>query len=100
MQFELARGAAIVHGYRLEHVNDSPFGQWALTGSNNGEEWTVIDRRNEPVGTQRVRVCHCQAAIAFKFFRLVYEVQEVQGTPKLRVRHFEIFGIYLDIPRE
>jgi hypothetical protein len=97
IQFELAGGAAIVHGYRIEHVPDHPFDEYSVQGSNDSTAWAVIDRRNEPAGGP-LRVCQCKAPAAFRFVRLVYEVKQSAGTAKLRIRHFDIFGIYLDVP--
>jgi hypothetical protein len=96
IQFEITRGSVIVNGYRLEFVTDNIFGAWSLQASNDLDAWSVIDRRSGPPGTQRLEVCHCRSEIAFRYFRVYYEARDTQGTPKLRLRHFEIFGIYLD----
>jgi hypothetical protein len=100
IQFELSKGSAIVQGYRLEHVNDHLFNEYSLQGSNDFTIWTIIDRRNEPPTSSSLRVCQCKNTLAFRYFRLIYEVKQSAGTAKLRIRHFDIFGIYLDVPHD
>jgi hypothetical protein len=100
IQFELARGAAIVQGYRLQFVTNRVFGEWSVQASNDLNQWDVLDRKSGPPGQAVVEIRECQSTTAFRYFRIVYEVREEAGTPKLRVVHFDIFGTYLDVPCE
>jgi hypothetical protein len=98
IQWELTRGMAVVHAYRIEQVPGGLLDVWSLQASNNAADWTVIDRHENPQGTDLVRVWQVRPTAAWRYLRLVYEGQTIKvvTTIKLKLRHFDIFGVYLE----
>jgi hypothetical protein len=98
IQWELAKGVAVVHAYRIEQTDGDLLDLWSLHASNNAADWTVIDRRENPQGMGLIGVWNVRPTSAWRYFRLVYEGQTVKRgkTIKLKLRHFDIFGTYLD----
>jgi hypothetical protein len=98
IQWELAKGMAAVQAYRVGQVKGNLLDLWSLQVSNNAVDWTVIDRREGPQGNDLVKLWRVQPTAAWRYFRLVYEGQTVRRgtTIKLKLRHFDIFGLYLD----
>ena len=96
IQFELTRGLALVQGYRMQQLNNFPFDRWSLQGSLDKKEWFVIDRQRGTKYDNPIKLVKCETSTAFRFFRIVSEMEKDEGDVKLRLRHFDLFGIYMD----
>ena len=97
IQFELTRGRVAIQGYRMQQYKDFMFSRWSLLGSNDGTNWKVIDKRNERVAKSPLRIINCTCDIPYRIFRIVSDMPNDDHCLKMRIRHFDIFGIYLDV---
>ncbi|KAH0795830.1 TKL family protein kinase [Histomonas meleagridis] len=93
-QCELTKGKAVVQGYRLQFLSSFPITKYSIQGSNDLENWTVLDRVSTTKGeTALLVVRECHSMQPFKYIRFFNEM--VLEEKKLRFRHFDIFGVYL-----
>jgi hypothetical protein len=97
LQFEIVNGRVIIQGYRMQQLSGFGFEKWSVQGSNDGAEWIVLDRRDSS-DDMLVKMYRCDTHLAVKFVRLVSEEESDGDDVKLRLRHFDVFGIYLDVP--
>jgi hypothetical protein len=100
IQWELVEGVAVVQGYRLEQLHSFLLEFWSLQASTDAVTWNILDRRAGEQGTALLRVFPVKSFTPWKYFRIVYEAPGEAGDIKLRIRHFDIFGVYLAVDSE
>lgn len=96
IQFEITRGRAIVHAYRMKQHAEFRFDKWSLLGSNDGVTWATIDRQNGKRPRDPLIIVECRCNIPYQMFRIVSDMPLTDDL-KLRIAHFDIFGIYLEV---
>jgi hypothetical protein len=94
------KGAAVIQGYRFEQLDSFLLEFWSLQASTDAVDWTVLDQHAGDQAPELFRLFPVESPIPWKYFRIVYEAPGESGNLKLRLRHFDIFGIYLDIEQE
>lgn len=95
-QVELNHGRAIIHGYRFQILNNFPINRWQLAASNDSKKWDVI-HESEISQSQStpLSIFGCYSQTPYKYFRFINTSDNSNDDIKLRLRHFDIFGIYL-----
>lgn len=94
-QVELTCGRAIVHGYRLQMLTNFPLSCWRLAGSNDKENWDTIHDAEVPANkTAPILLFNCSSQTPYKYFRFI-NTENANDDLKLRLKHFDIFGVYL-----
>jgi alpha-L-fucosidase 2 len=89
--------ARVVDKYAFTSANDTPArdpSTWELCGSNDGKEWTSLDRHeNEPPFAKRgeTKSYACKNAKAFRIYRLTF--QPNKGVPHFQVAEIAIPGV-------
>ena len=56
LQYQFADGGKRIEAYSITTANDSPGrdpGDWTLQGSNDGKEWSVLDKRSGETFSKR-----------------------------------------------
>ena len=96
IQFRLTKGKMLVQGYRMQQIAAWQFGKWSLQATVDGKEWVVLDRRSEDVSSSPLKVVSCEVPVPYKIFRVVCEMEKGKGDLKLRFRHFDLFGTYIE----
>jgi hypothetical protein len=72
--------------------------QWQLSGSNNGNEWTIVDERNtqELNGNYVTKMYHCSATSSvsqyYRYIRLTQTGKNSSGSDYLMLANIEFFG--------
>jgi hypothetical protein len=103
VQIEIVSGLFFVRRYRLKRNDPACIRSWSLRGSNDTalplDKCTVIDRREEASrGDFDLLASFETIGGPFKFFRIVHEGLRWDGKLMLRFAHFDIFGVFIQIP--
>ncbi|KAK8895054.1 hypothetical protein M9Y10_023496 [Tritrichomonas musculus] len=95
-QVELNHGRAIIHGYRFQILNNFPIDKWQVAGSNDKENWDII-HESEISQSQStpISIFGVYSQRPYRYFRFINASENLNDDIKLRLRHFDIFGIYL-----
>ena len=96
IQFELTKGKIIVEGYRMQQLGAFLFDKWSVHASVDKKNWVLLDRRSGNVGKSPLKVVRCPTTVPYSVFRVVCEMDNSDGDVKLRMRHFDLFGVYLE----
>ncbi|OHS99634.1 hypothetical protein TRFO_33868 [Tritrichomonas foetus] len=95
-QVELTKGFAIVHGYRIQILDNFPIYKWQLIGSNDKENWDVIHEVSiSQNDCSSLMIFECNSKLPYSTFRFLNTMENKNDDLKLRLKHFDIFGIYL-----
>ena len=95
-QVELTNGKAIVNGYRVQILDNFPITRWKVLGSNDGESWETIHEVDaKPSEISTLMTFNVSSKNPFSLFRFVNTMENTNDDLKLRLKHFDIFGVYL-----
>lgn len=95
-QVELNHGRAVIHGYRFQTLNNFPISKWQIAGSNDNQKWdTIHENEISQSQTTPLMIFGCYSHTPYKYFRFINTSDNPNDDIKLRLRHFDIFGIYL-----
>jgi hypothetical protein len=100
VQVEVVGGQFVVGQYRLNRHTGERMRSWTLRGSSSSavpfSEWTVLDRREEPVSGAFGDLAAFDAGGGpFRCFRLVQEGPTWNGKTRLSIYHLEFFGCFI-----
>lgn len=95
-QVELNHGRAIIHGYRFQILNNFPIDKWQVAGSNDKENWDIIHESEiSQSQSTSINIFGVYSQRPYRYFRFINASENLNDDIKLRLRHFDIFGIYL-----
>ena len=95
-QVELTKGKVAVEGYRIKQLPHFPFYSWSFEASNNKKDWDVLDVNEiEEDQFAELMTFTCKSNRPYSVFRIYNRMVNENDDIKLRLQHFDVFGLYI-----
>ncbi|OHT13643.1 hypothetical protein TRFO_16205 [Tritrichomonas foetus] len=98
-QIEFPKGKVKISGYRIQQLIKYPVLSWSLTGSNDKKHWKTLhngETKVEEISQVMIYGVDNENGETFRFFRISNTMPNEDDNLKLRIRHFDVFGEYIN----